>query len=161
MNIRYLQNLIGGNKMKKNNFLVILLIVACIISISTTQVMAQETDNTFTELSSFMEKFAKKCPDIATNFYNLHETIIIREGTLSIKQKELIALGIAVSMRCEYCIYAHTASAMENGATEEEILEAASVSVLMSGGPGYAYIKHVIDALEILSKMKENKNTEK
>ena len=146
--------------MKKNNFLVILAIIACIISLSTTNLMSQEKENTFTELTGFMAKYAEKCPDVSTSFYNLHETIILREGTLSIKEKELIALGIAVSMRCEYCIYAHTASAMKSGATEEEILEAASVAVLMSGGPGYAYNKHVIDALEILSNMKESENTE-
>lgn len=147
--------------MKKNNFLVILLIVACIITVSNTQVLAQEKVNTYNELSDFMEKFEKKCPDVATSFYNLHDTIITQEGKLSIKEKEFIALGIAVSMRCEYCIYAHTAGAMKSGATEEEILEAASVAILMSGGPGYAYMKHVIDALEALSDMKESKNAEK
>ena len=147
--------------MKKNNFLVILLIVACIMTVSITQVLAQEKVNIYNELSDFMEKFEKKCPDVVTSFYNLHDTIIIQEGKLSIKEKEFIALGIAVSMRCKYCIYAHTAGAMESGATEEEILEAASVAILMSGGTGYAYMKHVIDALDALSDMKESKNAEK
>jgi len=147
--------------MKKKNILVILLIVACIITVSKTQVLAQEKVSIFNDLSEFMEKFEKKCPDVATSFYNLNDTIVNKEGKLSIKEKEFIALGIAVSARCEYCIYFHTASAMESGATEEEILEAASVAVYMGGGPAFSYIKYVIDALEELTAIKESKNTEK
>ena len=147
--------------MKKKNFLVIFLIVACIITVSKTQVLAQEKDFISNETSDWMEKFEKKFPDVTTSFYNLHDTIMIREGKLSIKEKEFIALGIAVSMRCEPCITYHTAGAMKSGATEEEILEAASVAIWMGGGPAFSNIKHVIDALEALSDMKENKNAEK
>ena len=147
--------------MKKKNFLVIQFIVACILTVSTTQVLAQEQVSIFNELSDFMEKFEKKCPDVATAFYDLHDTIVNQEGKLSIKEKEFIALGIAVTMRCEYCIYFHTASAMKNGATEEEILEAASVAVYMGGGPAFSYIKYVVDALEELSEMKEKEDAEK
>lgn len=146
--------------MKKKNILVILLIVACIITVSKTQVLAQEKVSIFNDLSEFMEKFEKKCPDVATSFYNLHDTVN-KEGKLSIKEKEFIALGISVSARCEYCIYFHTARAMESGATEEEILEAASVAVYMGGGPAFSYIKYVMDALEELAAIKESKNTEK
>ena len=64
-------------------------------------------------------------------------------------------------MGCEYCVYAHTAGAMKSGATEEEILEVASIAVYMQGGPGLTYIKYVFNALEELSDMKESKNTEK
>jgi AhpD family alkylhydroperoxidase len=147
--------------MGKINFVTIILILVCLITLPKTQVLAQEEDNIYQELSEFMEKFEKKCPDIATNFYNLHDTIMYSEGKLSIKEKEFIAIGIAVSSRCEYCIYFHTIAAMKSGATEEEILEAASVAIYMSGGPGYSYIKHVMDAIEIYSDMKEENNTEK
>jgi len=125
------------------------------------QGMAQEEANIFNELSDFMEKFEIDCPDVAMSFYNLHDTIMFQEGKLSIKEKEFIALGIAVANRCEYCIYWHTAAAMKNGATEEEILEAVSVAVYMGGGPAYSYIKHVFDALEAFSDMQESKDAEK
>ena len=147
--------------MKKKNFLVILLIVAFIITISKTQVLAQEKDNTFNESPDWLVKFEKKCPTGATSFYNLHDTIMSQEGKLSIKEKEFIALGIAVSKRCEPCITYHTAAAMKSGATEEEILEAASVAIYMGGGPAFSNIEHVINALEALSDMKESKNAEK
>ena len=147
--------------MKKKNFLVIFLIVACIITVSKTQVLAQEKVYTPDELPEWWEKFEKKFPDVITNFQNLQATIMSQEGKLSIKEKEFIALGIAVSIRCEPCITYHTAAAMKSGATEEEILEAASVAIWMGGGPAFSNIKHVIDALEALSDMKENKNAEK
>ena len=147
--------------MKKKNFLAILLIAACTISVSTTQVLAQEKVGVFNEISDFSAKMEEKCPDVEAAFYALQESILHKEGALSIKEKELIAMGIAVSMGCEYCIYAHTAGAMSSGATEEEILEVASIAVYMHGGPGFTYMKYVFNALEELSDMKESVNTEK
>ena len=138
--------------MKKKKFLVILLIVACIITVSKTQVLAQEKNFVNNETPDWLQKFEKKFPGVTTSFYSLHDSIMIQEGKLSIKEKEFIALGIAVAMRCEPCINFHTAGAMESGATEEEILEAASVAIWMGGGPAFSNIKHVIDALEALSE---------
>ena len=43
--------------MKKTSSLVILLIVGCIITLPKTQILAQEKNNIYTELSEFMEKF--------------------------------------------------------------------------------------------------------
>ena len=111
----------------------------------------QEEVSTPNELNDWYEKFEKKLPDVTTSFYNLHDTIF-QEGKLSIKEKHFIGLGIAVSMRCEPCITFHIGAAMESGATEEEILEAASVAIWMGGGPAFSNIKHVIDALEALSE---------
>jgi AhpD family alkylhydroperoxidase len=139
----------------KRTVLSILLIVACIITVSTTQVLAQEKVSVFNEINDFSAKLEEKCPDAAAAFADLQNSIINKEGALSIKEKELIALGIAVSMGCEYCVYAHTAFAMQNGATEEEILEAASVALYMHGGPGLTYIKYVFNALEELKAMQE------
>ena len=147
--------------MKKKNFLAILLIAAYIITVSTTQVLAQENVSVFNEIYDFSAKIEEKCPDVGAAFSNLQDSIIYKEGALSIKEKEFIALGIAVSMGCEYCVYAHTAGAMQSGATEEEILEAASIALYMQGGPGLTNIKYVFNALEALSDMKESKNTEK
>ena len=61
-----------------------------------------------------------------------------------------MALGIGVAQRCKPCIVAHTKKCLEAGATKEQILEAASVAVIMNGGPAYMYIPVVIDTLEAL-----------
>lgn len=58
---------------------------------------------------------------------------------LDVKTKELISVGIAAYNRCEYCIVFHVYKALEAGASREEIMEAAMVSVAFGGGPSMAY----------------------
>lgn len=58
---------------------------------------------------------------------------------LDLKAKELISVAIGCYNRCEYCIVYHSYKAFEAGATKEEILEAAMVSVAFGGGPSMAY----------------------
>lgn len=71
-----------------------------------------------------------------------------QEGALTRKEKELIAVSISLSKRCERCIAYHVRSALSFGATREEILEAAFVAVIMAGGPALAYIGIVEEAIE-------------
>ena len=75
----------------------------------------------------------------------------MKEGAISLKEKELIALGIGVAMHCEPCIRMHTQKCLAAGATKEQILEAASVAVVMAGGPAYTHVPLVIDTLEALA----------
>ncbi len=71
---------------------------------------------------------------------------------LDVKSKELISVAIGCYNRCEYCIVYHSYKAFESGATKEEILEAAMVSVAFGGGPSMAYsvtlLKDCIDEFE-------------
>ena len=62
-----------------------------------------------------------------------------KPGALETKTKELISVSIAAYSRCEYCIVFHVYKALESGATPEEIMEAAMVSVAFGGGPSMAY----------------------
>lgn len=70
------------------------------------------------------------------------------EGGLSVKHKELIALGIGVAVRCEPCIYAHVEKCVKAGATPREVMDATGVAVMMGGGPTYTYTPVVAAALE-------------
>ncbi|MBZ9687059.1 carboxymuconolactone decarboxylase family protein [Clostridium estertheticum] len=71
-------------------------------------------------------------------FMNLLGTTY-KPGALDTKTKELISVGIGAYNRCEYCIVFHVYKAFEAGATSEEIMEAAMVSVAFGGGPSMAY----------------------
>lgn len=73
---------------------------------------------------------------------------LMKEGALTVKQKELIAVGISVAIRCEPCIDAHVEKAVKAGATGAEVMEAAGVAVMMGGGPAYTYAPLVSSALE-------------
>jgi len=78
--------------------------------------------------------------------------VVLREGKLDTKTKELIAVGTAITARCKYCIAIHVEKALKAGATKEEILEAASVAILMGGGPAMTYVVEVKKALEEFSE---------
>jgi len=53
--------------------------------------------------------------------------------------KELISLGISITIRCEGCIACHVQAALQAGATKEEIIETIGVAVVMGGGPSLVY----------------------
>jgi AhpD family alkylhydroperoxidase len=99
------------------------------------------------EILAYRTKFAEKYPDIAHGFAALQKSVM-QDGRIGAKEKELIAVGISVGMRCAPCIYAHTRGALKLGATPEEIMEAASVAILMAGGPGMAHVVEVLKAID-------------
>lgn len=67
-------------------------------------------------------------------------------GTLSEKEKELIALGISVSQRCAGCIGFHVKSLRRLGTTRAEFEEALGVAVYMGGGPALMYAAEALQA---------------
>ncbi len=88
-------------------------------------------------------------PDIARGFGSMFQKLM-GEGALSVREKELIALAIGMSVRCEACIYSHAEKAVKAGATREQLLELAGVVVTMQGGPGYVYVPKLLEALDAL-----------
>src|ERR1051326_1380869 len=97
--------------------------------------------------SSGMARMKLRTPDIARAFGGFFQALM-KDGALSTRDKELIALGIGLAVRCEGCIYSHVEKCLKAGATPEQVLEAAGVAVMMQGGPTYTYIPKVIEALE-------------
>jgi AhpD family alkylhydroperoxidase len=77
--------------------------------------------------------FTQKMPELAQH-YNAFTEACFKEGKLSQKQKQLIALGVSVFSQDEYCIIYHTKGCLDQGATEEEILEAVAVTAAFGGG---------------------------
>jgi AhpD family alkylhydroperoxidase len=76
----------------------------------------------------------------------------MKDGCISLREKELIAVGIAVAIKCEPCIRLHVKKSLETGATAEQILEAATVAVMMGGGPAFTHLPIVIETLQGLQK---------
>ncbi|WP_407921206.1 carboxymuconolactone decarboxylase family protein [Bacillus salipaludis] len=77
--------------------------------------------------------FTKKMPNLA-RAYNEFTEICFQEGTLSQKEKQLIALGISLHAQDEYCIIYHMKGCLDQGCSEEEILEAIGVTAAFGGG---------------------------
>ncbi|MEA3470608.1 MAG: carboxymuconolactone decarboxylase family protein, partial [Thermodesulfobacteriota bacterium] len=76
--------------------------------------------------------FSKVDKEIMKAFGNLNETAL-NPGALDRKTKALMCVAIGIATRCEYCISARTAQAVQAGATREELIETASVGLLMGG----------------------------
>ncbi|MCA1903465.1 MAG: carboxymuconolactone decarboxylase family protein [Cyanobacteria bacterium KgW148] len=92
-------------------------------------------------------KIHQALPELMKSFYGLSKTSSTT-GALDTKTKELIALAIAVAVRCDDCIAFHTQSALKEGATRAEIMEMLGVTIFMGGGPSLMYAAHVIEAME-------------
>jgi len=111
--------------------------------------MASEVKEFFEKFKNDVAKMKEQAPDTVNGFATMFSKIM-KDGTLSLREKELIALGIGVAQRCVPCIRAHVQKSLDAGATKEQILEAASVAVMMGGGPAYTHIPVVIETLEAL-----------
>jgi AhpD family alkylhydroperoxidase len=105
----------------------------------------------FKELNVWMEKLGMAAPEVMKGFGSLHAASL-KSGALETKTKELIALGIAITARCEGCIAYHVHDAMKAGANKEEIIETVSVAILMGGGPSVVY---GIEAMQALNQYQE------
>jgi AhpD family alkylhydroperoxidase len=88
-------------------------------------------------------------PEVAPAYRAL-SAVAKKEGTLDVKIKELIALSIAVAIRCEPCIGFHARALGALGASRDEVAEALGMVVSMQGGPGYMYTAKALEAFEQL-----------
>jgi AhpD family alkylhydroperoxidase len=93
-----------------------------------------------------MKSLAGKLPGPMLDFADLHRDALL-EGVLSTKVKELISLGIAITVRCDGCIAYQIHDALRAGATHDEIVETIGVAVMMGGGPAVVYGAEALEAL--------------
>jgi AhpD family alkylhydroperoxidase len=72
---------------------------------------------------------------------------------LGAKTRELIALAVAISLRCDGCIAVHTAEARKLGASKEEIAEALAVAIGVNAGAALVYSTRTLDAYDTAAEM--------
>jgi len=70
-----------------------------------------------------------------------------KTNLLGAKTRELIALAVAVTVRCDGCIAIHTEAALQQGATREEIAEALGVAITVNAGAALVYSVRTLDAV--------------
>lgn len=97
-----------------------------------------------------LRNMRKAIPDTFAGFVAL-EQAASADGALDKKQKEFIALGIAVALRCEDCILTHVSALVRIGATREEIGEILGTSIQMAGGPGLMYAAKALAVFDEMS----------
>jgi AhpD family alkylhydroperoxidase len=69
-----------------------------------------------------------------------------KTGHLDAKTRELIAVAVSITLRCDGCITVHTDNAHKLGATQEEVAEALGVAISVNAGAAIVYSTRALDA---------------
>jgi AhpD family alkylhydroperoxidase len=69
-----------------------------------------------------------------------------KTGQLDAKTRELIAIAVAVTLRCDGCIAVHTDAARKLGASKDEVAEALGVAISVNAGAGLVFSTRTLDA---------------
>ena len=99
------------------------------------------------QLIEAIGKIARLSPETVRGYSTL-STAGTKTNHLEPKTRELVALAVAVTLRCDGCITVHTDAAIKHGASREEIAEALGVAVSVNAGAALVYSARVMDAYE-------------
>lgn len=99
------------------------------------------------QISGGIRTLRKDIPDVMAGFSAMAQAAG-KDGALDKKTKELVALGIAISTRCDGCIGFHTEALVKLGCTRAEFEETLGMAVYMGGGPSLMYAGDAMTAWE-------------
>jgi len=100
--------------------------------------MAKDFPEIFDDMNSTIGELREALPETMAGFARMG-VAAKSSGALDAKTKELIAVAIGVSGRCDACIASHSKAAFDHGASREEFLDMLSMAIYMGGGPSAAY----------------------
>lgn len=100
------------------------------------------------DLPKFGE-IGEEAPELAKKFFEYYAEVF-REGELTEREKALIALAVAHTVQCPYCIDAYTQTCLEKGSNLAEMTEAVHVAAAIRGG---ATLVHGIQMRNIAKKL--------
>ena len=87
-------------------------------------------------------------PDLGKKFFDYYNSVF-EEGNLSAREKSLIALAVAHTVQCPYCIDAYTQDGLERGIEKGEMMEALHVAAAIRGG---ASLVHGVQMMKVYEK---------
>lgn len=98
-------------------------------------------------VSAELSRYRAAQPEVMKAF-NALSAASLRDGALSEKTKELIALAIGIAGHCDACIGFHVRTLVRLGTTRAELEEALGVCVYMGGGPSLMYAADALSAFD-------------
>jgi AhpD family alkylhydroperoxidase len=101
-------------------------------------------------ISANSRKIRKAIPDTMAGFSQLAREAS-KDGALSAKTKEMIAVAIAIATRCDGCIGYHVEALVKLGCTFEEFNEVLGMTIYLGGGPSLMYAADAVAAFEQFS----------
>jgi AhpD family alkylhydroperoxidase len=90
-----------------------------------------------------LKSLGAKAPDAWKSFVAFDQAALA-DGVVPKKYKELIALAVALTTQCPYCLEIHRGAALEAGATEQEIAEVTFVAAALRAGAAITHGTHLI-----------------
>ena len=90
-----------------------------------------------------LKKMDALAPEVMKAFWAF-DKISVADGAIPVKYKELIAIAVALTTQCPYCIEIHSGNARKAGATETEMAEAAMVAASLRAGAAVTHATHAI-----------------
>jgi len=88
-----------------------------------------------------LKKMDGLAPQVMKAFWEFDKASVAA-GAIPVKYKELIAIAVALTTQCPYCIEIHRGNAGKAGATEAEIVEAAMVAAALRAGAAVTHATH-------------------
>ena len=90
-----------------------------------------------------MPIFGEKAPKAWQGFVAFDQAAMA-DGVIPKKYKELMAIAVALTTQCPYCIAIHKAAAVKAGVTEEEFAEATFVAAALRAGGAVTHGTHLL-----------------
>ncbi|MBN8440516.1 MAG: carboxymuconolactone decarboxylase family protein [Thauera sp.] len=107
-----------------------------------------------TVVSRALGTLRKEIPDTMQGFGAMAKGAL-QDGAMTELQKELIALAIAVTQRCDACVGFHVKALIRLGVTREQLMETLGVCTYMGGGPALMYAAEAVRAYEEMAPKSE------
>lgn len=94
---------------------------------------------------SRLKKLDEHAPDSMKAFWAFDKAVFAN-GALTTQQKQLIAVAVALTTQCPYCIELHNKAARAAGATDAQLAEAALVAAALRAGGAVTHSTHLFGA---------------
>jgi AhpD family alkylhydroperoxidase len=103
------------------------------------------------QVAAGVGEMGKLSPDTVRGYVTLGGASA-KTGQLDARVRELIALAVAISLRCDGCIAVHAEAVRKLDVTREEIAEALGVAVSVNAGAALVYSTRTLDAFAAAEK---------
>ena len=101
------------------------------------------------DVSKALGTLRKEIPETMAGFGAMSQAAL-KGGAIDELHKELIALAIGVSSRCDACIGFHVKALIRLGVTREQLMETLGICTYMGGGPTLMYAAEAVRAYDEL-----------
>ena len=118
--------------------------------------MIDTSMNRLEEFQSYRTRMNERIASIdhlgIKRFYNL-DTAAYKDGALDGKTKELLGLVASMVLRCNECVDYHIIQCVDEGWSDDELVDAFNVALLVGGSIVVPHLRHAVESLDLYRQM--------